>query len=368
MASPPDIVITGGGVIGLTTAYILAKENLRVTLVDRKDFGQEASWAGAGILPPGNPARAVGPFDQLRSISSTSFPGFSAELRATTGIDNGYTRSGGLEFAGHDETAAPEEWRGAGIEAQLLNEVATRQREPALAAGLGAATFLPGLAQVRNPRHIKALVAACARLKVDLRPHCPAREWLIQDGRAQGLRCDSDVLQAGTYLVATGAWTDALLAPLGCHLDVQPVRGQIALLNTPAPLLSHVLLWGDRYLVPRQDGRVLVGSTEEHVGYDTRTTARAQQELLSLACRLVPGLAQAEVERCWAGLRPGSPDGLPFIGRVPGHGNVVVAAGHYRAGIQLSLGTAQLLMEMILGRRLTIPAEPFRLDRSSRPG
>jgi len=108
---------------------------------------------------------------------------------------------------------------------------------------------------------------------------------------------------------------------------------------------------------------VLIGSTEEHVGYDRRTTASAQRELLHLACHLVPGLADAEVERCWAGLRPGSPDGLPFIGLVPGHDNVLVAAGHYRAGIQLAPGTAQLLTEMTLGRELTIPTEPFRLDR-----
>jgi glycine oxidase len=366
MASPSDIVIIGGGVIGLTTAYVLAKEKLNVTVLDRKDFGQEASWAGAGIIPPGNPERAVSPFDRLRSLSSVCFPGLSAELRERTGIDNGYIRCGGLEFAADETTVSPEEWRGAGIEVQPLSDA--RQREPALAPGLGAATFLPELAQLRNPRHIKALTLACAGLKVDLRPHCPAREWLTQGTRVEGVRCDQETFEAGTFVVATGAWTDSLLATLGCHLDIQPVRGQIALLTTPAPLIRHVLLWGGRYLVPRQDGRVLVGSTEEHAGYDKRTTACAQQELLALACRLVPGLAQAEVERCWAGLRPGSPDGLPYIGLVPGHENLLVAAGHFRAGIQLSPGTAQLLGDMILDRRSSIPADPFRLDRLSRPG
>jgi glycine oxidase len=365
MARPADIVIVGGGVIGLTAAYILAKENLRVTVLDCKDFGQEASWAGAGIIPPGNLTLAVTPFDRLRSLSTALFPELSAELRERTGIDNGYIRCGGLEFGAAGNAASPEEWRGAGIDVVPLDEAATRKREPALARALGAAAYLPGLAQLRNPRHLKALLAACAQLDVDLRPHCPAREWLTQGHRVQGLRCDGESVRADTYLVATGAWTDSLLAGLGCHLDIQPVRGQIALLRLAAPVMHHVLLWGDRYLVPRQDGRVLVGSTEEHVGYERHTTAGAQQELLALACRLVPALAEADVERCWAGLRPGSPDDLPFIGRVPGFDNVLVAAGHFRAGIQLSPGTAQLVSEMVLGRQLTIPAEPFRLDRRS---
>ena len=160
----------------------------------------------------------------------------------------------------------------------------------------------------------------------------------------------------------------SLLAGLGWHLDIHPVRGQIALLNPVSRLFQHVLMWGPRYLVPRQDGRVLAGSTEEHAGYDTHTTVRAQQELLAFACRLVPGLANAALERGWAGLRPGSPDGLPFIGPVPGYDNLLVAAGHFRAGIQLSPGTAQLLKEIILNQPPVIPIEPFRLDRRRGPG
>jgi len=357
-----DIVIVGGGVIGSTTAYVLARAGLRVTLLDRRDFGQEATWAGAGIIPPGNIEHARSPFDRLRSCSAAGFAGLSAELLDQTGIDNGYICCGGLEFAAESATLT-EEWRGAGTKVEALSESQARQLEPALAAGLGPTSLLPELAQVRNPRHLKALVAACRRLKVDLRPNCPARAFLTEGSRIQGLRGDQETFHAVTYLVAGGARPDELLAGLGWHPDIQPVRGQIALLNTSTPLFHHVLMWGNRYLVPRPDGRVLAGSTEEHVGYDVRTTARAQQELLALACRLVPELANAAVERCWAGLRPGSPDGLPFIGRVPGLDNLLVAAGHFRAGIQTSLGTAQLLKEMILGQPLTIPAEPFRLDR-----
>jgi glycine oxidase len=122
---------------------------------------------------------------------------------------------------------------------------------------------------------------------------------------------------------------------------------------------------GARYLVPRPDGRVLVGSTEENVGFDKRTTAAAIGELLGFAFTLVPELAAAHVERTWAGLRPGSPDGLPFLGRVPGFDNLFVAAGHYRAGIQLSPGTGLVLKELLLGQKLTVPLEPFRLERAA---
>jgi glycine oxidase len=358
-----DVVIIGGGIIGLTSAYLLAQENARVTVVDRQDFGQEASWAGAGIIPPGNTEHAASPFDRLRSLSAASFPGLSADLREQTGIDNGYRRSGGLEFVGEETSASPEEWRGAGIAVQELTEAQTREREPAVAPGLGHIFLLPDLAQVRNPRHIKALLAACAKLCVQLRPHCPVQEFLTEGGRLRGLRCGQETIYADAFVITAGAWTDSLLACLGLRLDIRPVRGQIVLLKPSAPLIRHVLLWGDRYLVPRADGRVLAGSTEEHVGFDKRTTDGACQDLLRLAYRLVPGLKKAEVERCWAGLRPGSPDGLPFIGPAPGYANLWVAAGHYRAGIQLSPGTAQLLMEMILRRPYSLDPRPFQLER-----
>jgi glycine oxidase len=155
-------------------------------------------------------------------------------------------------------------------------------------------------------------------------------------------------------------WLDAL----GWRLGIRPVRGQIALLNTGTALFQRILLKGKRYLVPRPDGRVLVGSTEEDAGFDKRTTAGAIHGLLDFAIQMVPSLVDIPLERCWAGLRPGSPDGLPYIGSVPGIDNLFVAAGHFRAGIQLSPATGLVLKELFLGQRLTVGLEPFRLDRS----
>jgi glycine oxidase len=248
----------------------------------------------------------------------------------------------------------------------VLQDKALRNVEPALAPGLRAC-FFPQMAQLRNPRHVKALLAACQQLGVTLRPGCPVHGFDRHGSRIAALRTAAGTLTAGRFLLAAGAWSGGLLEMLGCQPVVFPVRGQIALLSSSPPLLRRILLEGKRYLVPRPDGRVLVGSTEEDAGFDKRTTAAAIADLLSLAQRLVPGLAHAHLEQCWAGLRPGSADGLPFLGPVPGLDNVFVAAGHFRAGIQLSPATALVVKELLLEQPLTVPLEPFRLDRQPTP-
>jgi glycine oxidase len=363
MANNPDVLILGGGVIGLTAAYFLAREQVSVGVVDKGDFGREASWAGAGILPPGDPAHARTPPDQLRALSAALFPKLSADLKEQTGIDNGYLRCGGLEFLDQDEETAAHEWRMEGITVEALTAKELARLEPAVSAGVRKAYLLPEMAQLRNPRHLKALLAGSQKQGARLHPACAVLGFERQGERITAVKTTSGPLAASRFVLATGAWTDPLLEQVGWQPGIHPVRGQIALLNTGAPLLTKVLMQGKRYLVPRPDGRVLIGSTEEDVGFDKRTTARAIKELLAFALALVPGLAEASLERSWAGLRPGSPDGLPFLGPVPGFANLFVAAGHFRAGIQWSPATGRLLKELLLGRPLTIPLEPFRLDR-----
>jgi glycine oxidase len=367
MSNRPDVLIVGGGVIGLTTAYFLARESVSVQVLDKGDFGQEASWAGAGILPPGSSQRPRAPFEQLRAHSAALFPTLSGELRERTGVDNGYLRCGGLVFADTESASTAEEWRSEGIAFELVDGQRLRHLEPAVGE-LGAAYHLPDMAQVRNPRHIRALLAGCQCLGVHLQPGCPVSSLEMQGKRVTAVRTDRGPLTAGQFLLAAGAWSEPLLQATGWQPGIHPVRGQIALINTRVPLFQRILLWGARYLVPRPDGRVLVGSTEEDAGFDKRTTTRAISDLLALACLLVPCLAEAHLERCWAGLRPGSPDGLPFLGAVPGFENLFVAAGHFRAGIQLSPATALVMRELLLSEPTTVPLESFRLDRApSRP-
>jgi glycine oxidase len=366
MTEQADVLILGGGVIGLTTAWFLAEAGARVTLVEPHEFGRQASWAGAGIIPPAHPEPAPTPLEQLRARSAVLYPQLSRQLREQTGIDNGYVVRGGLEVSAGAHAATSDEWSGEGVAFQELRGEDLHRRYPYLAPDLQCAYFLPDMAQVRNPRHLKALQAACAARGVQMRPHCPVRRLAAQGGRIEAVETEQGRLTAGRYLIAAGAWTDALLEPFGLRLGIRPVRGQIALLNSEASRSWPILVQGKRYLVPRGDGRVLVGSTEEDAGFDARPTAAPIAELLDFAAQIVPELAKAAVERCWAGLRPGSPDGKPFLGVVPGMDNLFVAAGHFRAGIQLSPATALVMKELLLGQKPTIALDDFRLDRPMR--
>jgi len=359
-----DVIVIGGGVIGLTTAYFLAREGARVIVCDQGKTGMESSWAGAGILPPSDLRHAQHPLDRLRALSGNLFPDLSHEIKERTGVDNGFVRCGGIEFIDQMHAADPQEWYGLGVETATLTEAQIEQLEPAVAKHLGSAIHVPGLAQLRNPRHMQALRAACVDTnKVEILENAAVRHIEVAAGRVKEVRTENEELYGASFLLAAGAWTDKLLEPLGIRLNVQPVRGQIALLNPGKPLFRHVLIQGSQYLVPRADGLVLIGSTEEHAGYAKNTTAEGIVGLLALGMKLVPGLAGANVERTWAGLRPGSPDGFPYIGNVSHIENLYVAAGHFRAGIQLSPGTALLLKERLLGQPASMPMDAFRLER-----
>jgi glycine oxidase len=362
MATHADVVIVGGGVIGLTTAYYLAREGVSVSILDRGDLGREASWAGAGIIPPGNVAHARTPFDRLRAMSAATFPDLSRALLDDTGIDNGYVPCGGIELVEDDEPSV-QPWLDEGIAFQAMTNAELKHLAPGLSSEAGGGYFLPGMAQVRNPRHLKALIAACELLAVGLLPCREVLSLVRQGERISAVETEDGPVEGGKFLIAAGAWTDELLGPLGWRPGVRPIRGQIALLKCLTMELRSIVLRGKCYLVPRGDGLVLVGATEEDAGFASRPTARGIAGLLAFAEKLVPRLAQAYVERCWAGLRPGSPDGLPFLGQVPGYSNLLVAAGHFRAGIQLSPATGVVMTDLLLDREPTIPLAPFRLDR-----
>src|SRR5262249_15629524 len=288
MAQHPDVLILGGGVIGLTCAYFLAREGVRVEVVDKGDFGQEASWAGAGILVPGSKNHARTPGELLHAHGVAMFPALSAELREETGIDNGYLRCGGWEIVRPGEPVT-REWRGEGVAFEVLDEKGLKRLEPMLAAkGMGTVYHLPDMAQIRNPRHLKALLAACAAAGVKLGSNAPIHGFDRAGDSLTGARIWWGSGVAGKYLIAAGSWTGVLLDSLGVRLGFYPVRGQIAMLNTCTPRIRHVLMVGKRYMVQRPDGRLLVGSTEEDVGYDKSTTAGAIADLLQFACSLVP--------------------------------------------------------------------------------
>jgi glycine oxidase len=369
-----DCLIVGGGVIGLSLAYELAGHGWRVRVIDSGQPGREASWAGAGILPPACPF-ADDPLEQLTALSNEMHRQWSAELLASTGVDSGYRRSGAL-YVARNATEAQRLDYFAGlayarkIAAQRLTPNELDELEPSLRPNgtIEAAYLVPDECQIRNPRHLKALLIGCAGRGVEITSGAAAEDFEIRGGRIRAVRTGLGSLSADQVCIATGSWSGALARKLGASPAIKPIRGQMVLLSLLHPAVNRIVNEGSRYLVPRADGRLLVGSTEEDVGFDRSTTAGAVAGLLQFALNLVPDLATAQVERTWAGLRPATRDGAPYLGRVPGLENAFIAAGHFRSGLQLSTGTALVMSQLIRGQRPEVDLTMFRVDRDETPG
>lgn len=360
-----DVTILGGGVIGLAIARELARAGQSVRVLERSDFGQEASWAGAGMLPPGQREARQSAESSLRGLSASLWPVWGAELVDDSQIDIGYRVTGALylfaDGAQRDTSLAT--WRGEGVPAEALSSDEIATIEPALAEAGQPGLLLPTQAQVRNPRYLKALHADCVRRGVDLQGHCGPIWWVDPHDAKAGVRTNTETYLSDAYCVAAGSWSGELLKPLGFSPAIEPIRGQIVLLREHQPLLRRIIEQDWQYLVPRLDGRVLVGSTLERVGFQKRVTARGISELLEFATELCPSLGAATIERTWAGLRPGSPDGLPYLGQHPNQERVFVATGHTRWGIQLSPATALLMRQLMLGERTEFPLDAFSVTR-----
>ncbi len=354
-----NVIVVGGGVIGLSIAYLLGKEGVQTLLLERGELGSGASWAGAGILSP--PAKRPGPsaLDQLRSRSAVLHELWTHALREETGIDNGWMRSGGIDLALEpgdvlELARASRIWDQQGIEYETVDRYTIQNYEPLLTTKILSARFTPERAQVRNPWHLRALAQACEKLGVHIVRNAEVERLKHSLGRIQEVQTEGAVYVCGELVLAAGAWSSELLESIGVDLATPPVKGEIVLLQTSTPNPKRIVEWGSRYLVPRADGRVLVGSTEILDGFDARPRAESVRELIDAAIRLCPALARAVVERAWAGLRPGNSDGRPTIGRPAQFENLIVATGHKRNGIQLSTATAEAVVDLLARREPTI--------------
>ena len=353
--SCPDVLVIGGGVIGLSTALRLADEGVSVTVVDRQQVGREASWAGAGILPPGrNQIPTLGDTAEsrerfLRCLSNSIWPELSTQLFEQTGIDNGYHQCGAIEVADSANAWVDQlpGWESEGITFELLTKrPEIRRHVPGLDGTFANAVWLPEFCQVRNPRHLKALRMACQLSGVEILEYIP--DLLLRaSGSIVTASTGSRTFSSDRLCISAGAWTGPLLRQLNIDLPIRPVRGQMIQLKPAKLSFRCVIQQGRRYLVPRPDGLILIGSTEEQAGFEKQTTNGGVRGLLDFAASLVPELTTAALVRQWAGLRPGSPEGLPFLGRIDCFDNLFVGAGHFRSGLQMSPGTAQLLAEAL---------------------
>ncbi len=372
-SQPLCTVIIGAGVIGLSLAYELALRGRRVKLIDQGQIGQGSSWAGAGILPAVATHSIVDPLEQLRSFSHELHSQWAQQLRSQTGIDTGFRRCGGLYVARSKTEAATLVanelwWREHGVISQRVYEKDISNLEPSLmplvASGqVIAAWYLPDECQVRNPRHLKALALACLQMGVQLCPNWAGTELIIRSNQAAIRDSSGELIPAKQICICSGAWARLHLEQMQLRSGIMPIRGQMILYRLDKPLLQRIVNEGHRYLVPRDDGRILAGSSEEEVGYRVATTPEIIDQLHVWASGLCPALTRDKIEKTWAGLRPGSFDGLPYLGSVPGATNLFLAAGHFRAGLHLSCATAVMMADLMDGRKPDIDLDPFRVGR-----
>lgn len=353
-------MVVGGGIVGALSALFLAQSGVQVSLLDRHALGQESSWAGGGIISPLYPWRYSTAVTALACWSQGFYPALGNCLGRETGIDP-QVYATGLYWLDLEDEALALSW--AEREGRVLLQPgmgAVHKALPVLGDGFERALHMPGVANVRNPRLLKALRAALVqRTNVTVHEGSDVTGFIQQEGRVCGVRTVQGELRADHVVLAAGAWSGDLLATLGLELPVVPVKGQMILYKCAEDFLPAMVLAKGRYAIPRKDGHILIGSTLEHAGFDKTPTEIALASLKTSAQELLPALADAEVVGHWAGLRPGSPEGIPFIGEVPEYPGLWLNCGHYRNGLVLAPASCELLKNLLLGESPIVDPAPY---------
>lgn len=340
-----DFLIIGAGVAGLSAAQALCQAGARVTLVDSGTCGGEASWAGGGILsmlPPWDYPEEVA---RLALRGAALFGAWADDLRQSTGIDPEYAVSG-MEILPPFDREKARAWCAA------HGMPLTEQDNGTL--------FLPEVAQVRNPRLLRALRARVEELGGHILERCPVHKLLVREGRVRELEAACGELKADHYILSAGAWTREVLGEHAMDLNITPVRGQMLLYKFDAPPLQHIMLQEHFYLIPRADGHLLAGSTSEDAGFDKSTTEEAKEMLMARTQALLPQVKGMEPVRHWAGLRPGSPENIPAIGPHPHLANLYVNSGHFRYGVTMAPASTEILINDLTGKPQPFDVTPYR--------
>jgi len=345
-----DVAIAGGGLIGGTIAFELARAGLHVALFDRQQPGEGSSWAAAGILSPAPENAGMISTVPLGRASLLLYPEFVATVEEISGQSAGYRARGTLEAL--FSTDAQEKLstiialhHGLGLKAEPVSAEDAREMEPALSPELEAAVFRPDEACVDNRALTKAVLTAAERSGVKTFAGSNVQAITNDGGRCTGLLVDGEKVESRWAIIAAGCCS-AEIEGAARYAPVRPAKGQMIALRADDLSIERVL-WSDYvYLVPRNDGRILAGATVEYVGFEKKVTLGGLQKIIAAALQLAPALADAQVEETWAGLRPDAPDHLPIIGPTDLDG-LLIATGHFRSGILLAPITAKLIREWI---------------------
>lgn len=366
-----DVAVVGGGVIGLSVAYHAARRGATVALFEAGEIGSGASGALAGMLSGQGEAEGPGPLRELLLAGRDHHRSFGPKLLEDTGLDPGYAWNGALRTAtdgASTEVLAAEHalHEERGLPSELLSGDEAHELEPALSQEVVAGLHLPGDGNVNPPELARALAVGAAKHGASIREFDPVSEFLTRGDRVSGVRAARGDVAAGAVVLACGSASGLLSGTLGVELPVRPVKGQ--LLETrlsPVPIRTNVWNHGTFYLVPKGDGRIIAGATEEPAVLDRRPTLGGVAELSRAALALVPALDGALFLRSWGGLRPATPTGAPMLGPVAGWEVLYLATGHGRNGVLLSGITGEILSALALGERPPVDVSPFLHERSA---
>jgi glycine oxidase len=355
-----DITIIGGGVMGLMTAREFLNAGASVTILEKNVCGQEASWAGGGILSPLYPWRQAQSITDLVLPSIKRYPDIAADLHEKTGINPEWTQSGLLIMQNPDDALA-REWC---ERSQIKIETPESDFFNSLNANTLKSIFLPEIAQIRNPRFLQALKQDVLKKGVRLIENCDITSFMLNRNRLRDVHTSQGRFAVNEIVLTTGAWTRSIFQQLLIGLldapEIYPAKGQMLLFDAPLGTLQHIVLDGDRYLIPRRDGKIIVGSTVEYDVFNKTITVDAHNQLFEFATTLLPALKNVPMIKHWAGLRPATENGVPYIGRHPEIHNLNLNAGHFRNGLTMAPASAQLLADLILNRAPVVNPEPYQ--------
>ncbi|MDQ3752646.1 MAG: glycine oxidase ThiO [Actinomycetota bacterium] len=376
MTGFPDVVVIGGGAIGLSIAWRSAVAGLRVTLVD-DHHPARASWAAAGMIAPVSEAHyGEEALLDLNLLSARRYPEWIEELEEAAGRDTGYTPCGTLVIAldgdDNEQLGHLHRWQTElGLPVERLRARECRELEPGLSPGIRAGLHVGGDHQIDNRKLVDALETACTRVDVDF-VHGSVSSLTVEEDRVTGVRLVSgDGIACDKVVLAAGCWSGGIEGvPPSVTAGVRPVKGQLLYLASrpgQPPLAQRNVRTMDVYVVARGDGRSVVGATVEELGFDTTVTAGGIQSLLRDAIRVLPDVAEQELSECVAGLRPGSRDNCPLLGPVEPEG-LVIATGHYRNGILLTPATGDLIAELLVTDETPAQLRAFSPTRFAEAG
>ncbi len=360
--------MVGGGLVGLSIAWHLKKRGARPVVLDRHEPAQEASAAGAGMLPLHSVAFDTPELYELSRLSYCLYPSWVKELHRVSGVDPEWEKSGsmGLLFSAMEEKNArtlSKRLEQLGMVVRWLNNKEARRKEPALPKDVRKAMYLPETIQIRPSAMCLTAVKAVWKAGVPIHSNEPVKSLVVRGGKIQGVKTGKRMIEADAVVLATGAWAPELLSPLGINLPVYPLRGQVLLLQGPPSGIKHILFATGYYMVPRRGGELYVGSTLEKAGFERAVTPEGIATLATAARRMAPTLSPLRVSGYFAGFRPGSVDGHPFLGAVPGTDGLFIAAGHHTHGHLLAAASGHLMTQLILDGKTEMDLAPFAVGR-----